>query len=68
MSKEGRFLIYCLEIYGAEKGIGANRAFELLDEHGAVGYIMRNYGALHTTGERYIVEDIDRYIATHQTV
>lgn len=65
MSKEGRFLVYCLQIYAVAKGVGAHQAYEMLERSDAIGYIMRNYEALHTTGEAYIVNDIDRYLETH---
>lgn len=66
MSDSGRFLIYCIEIYKAAKGSTGRQVIELFDRYGVTDYVMDCYGALHTTGERYIVDDIDRFIANRK--
>lgn len=63
MSEEGKFLIYCIEMYRAAKGISGQEAYELFRSTGADDYVRRSYGALHTTGERYIIEDLDEFLA-----
>ena len=63
MSREGAFLVYCLEVYRAAKGASGRAAVELFERFGVTGYVMRNYQALHTEGEQYLVRDIDRFIA-----
>ena len=65
MSESGKFLIYCIEMYRRAKQISGRAAYELFHSTGADEYVRRCYGALHTTGERYIIEDIDEYIASH---
>ncbi len=62
MSEQGRFLIYCIEMYRRAKHISGRAAYELFRLTGADDYVRRCYGALHTTGERYIIEDIDGYV------
>ena len=64
MSKEGRFLIYCIEAYKAAKGATSRQVYSAFKKYGVIGYIREYYESLHTVGERYIVDDIDRYIAT----
>lgn len=63
MSEEGRFLIYCIEMYRCAKRMTGHDAYELFRSTGADEYVRRSYGALHTTGERYILEDIDDFLA-----
>ena len=63
MSEEGRFLIYCIEMYRNAKGMSGQDAYELFRSTGADDYLRQSYGALHTTGERYILEDIDDFLA-----
>ena len=62
MSEAGKFLIYCIEMYRRAKHISGRAAYELFRSTGADDYVRRCYGALHTTGEQYILEDVDGYI------
>lgn len=64
MSEAGRFLIYCIELYRAAKHIDGTAAYELFRSTGADEYVRNGYGALHTTGDGYILADIDDYIAS----
>lgn len=62
MSKEGKFLIYCIEIYKKEKNMNGKNVIKLFNKYSILEYIKCFYEALHTTGEKYIVNDIDIYI------
>ena len=62
MSEEGRFLIYCIETYKLAKRATGRQVYDLFERYGVLGYVRSCYGALHTTGDRYIVDDIDRFI------
>lgn len=62
MSNEGRFLIYCIERYKSAKGLTGKQVYELFTKYGVWEYIYFCFEALHTTGEKYIIEDIDMYI------
>lgn len=62
MSKEIRFLIFCIEIYRAAKALTGRQVIALFKQYGVTEYIIKFYEALHTTGEMYIVNDIDLYI------
>jgi hypothetical protein len=66
MSAEGKFLVYCLEMYRAAKNLTGRQALELFKRYGVVDYVMSCYEALHTTGTNYIVEDIDLFIEARQ--
>ena len=66
MSKEGRFLIFCIEIYKSAKNLKLKEVVELFQKYNVCEYIMECYGALHITGENYIINDIDLYIEARQ--
>ena len=67
MSAEGKFLVYCLEIYKAAKDMTGKQAIEMFKTYGVTEYILSCYEALHTTGANYIIEDIDLFVETQQT-
>ena len=66
MSKEGNFLVYCTEQYKSEKGMTGLQVSELFSKYRVRDYIYSCFEALHTTGENYIIEDIDLYIEARQ--
>ena len=68
MSKELKFLVYCLEIYRREKNLTGKQAIELFKKYGVIDYIISYYEALHTTGANYTIEDIDLFIEARQSV
>lgn len=66
MSRAGDFLVYCTEHYKAAKGLTGREVSELFSKYSVWEYIYTCFEALHTTGEKYIVEDIDLYIEARQ--
>ena len=66
MSKEGRFMIFCIEIYRSAKNLKGKEVMQLFEKYNVCEYIMSCYGALHTTGKNYIINDIDLYIEARQ--
>ncbi len=68
MSREGEFLIYCIEIYKAAKSMNGRDTMRLFNRYHVTEYVKRYFGALHTTGEKYIIEDIDSFIAAAKNV
>ena len=67
MSKEIKFMIYCLEIYKSEKNLTGRQVMNLFKRYRVTDYIIDYFEALHTTGMQYIVDDIDLYISARQT-
>ncbi|MBR4252529.1 MAG: DUF3791 domain-containing protein [Kiritimatiellae bacterium] len=65
MSREGKFLVFCMECYRAEKGLTGREVSALFAEHGVYDYVVRYFDSLHTTGVAYIVADIDAFIRSH---
>ncbi len=68
MSMEGKFLVYCLEMYRAAKSMTGKQTIELFKQYGVSDYVISCYEALHTTGTDYIVEDIDLFIEARQPI
>ena len=66
MSKEGKFLIFCLEMYKAAKHLTGKQVIELFKSYGVTDYILSCYEALHTTGINYIVADLDLFVEARQ--
>lgn len=62
MSKEGNFLVYCTEQYKSAKGLTGIQVSDLFNKYNVWEYIYSCFEALHTTGENYIIGDIDSYI------
>ncbi|MDR3293861.1 MAG: DUF3791 domain-containing protein [Clostridiales bacterium] len=57
------FISYCVEIYKQAKNMKGSDVSALFHKYNVWKYIYDCYGALHTTGSEYTVEDIDLYIA-----
>ena len=68
MSKEGNFLIFCIEQYKSAKNLTDRQVMELFNKYKVSEYIVSCFEALHTTGTKYIVEDIDLYIEARQAI
>jgi len=66
MSAEGKFLVFCFEMYRAAKSMTGKQVVELFKQYGVTDYVLSCYEALHTTGTNYIVEDIDLFIESRQ--
>lgn len=66
MSNEGKFLVYCLEIYKTAKDLTGKQVSQLFTKYGIWEYMYPCFEALHTTGDQYIVGDIDLYIEARQ--
>ena len=62
MSKAGNFLAYCTERYKSAKNLTGKQVSELFTKYQVWEYVYSCFEALHTTGERYIIEDIEQYI------
>ena len=62
MSKEIKFLIYCLERYRYLKKLSGKEVTILFAQYGIFDYIMKYFDSLHTMGDNYIVNDIDEIV------
>ena len=59
MSREGKFLIYCVETYKVAKNLTGKQGAELFTRYRGWKYVYSCFEALHTTGANYILEDTD---------
>ncbi len=67
MSKEGNFLVFCIEQYKSAKKLNGRQVIELFKNYKVSEYIVTCFEALHTTGTNYIIEDIDLYIEARKS-
>ena len=66
MSKEEKdialFVAFCIEEYGAAKGMSGEQVLDLFSKYGLVDYLSESYNVLHTQGCQWLIEEIDEYI------
>ncbi len=68
MSKELPFYVLCIEEYKNQKNLSGREVMDLFMKYSVLDYIKSFYEVLHTTGSKYIVDDIDLYIKSRQSV
>ena len=56
------FVAFCIEEYGAAKGISGEQVLDLFSKYGLVDYLSEFYDVLHTQGRQWLIEEIDEYI------
>jgi hypothetical protein len=54
--------VFCLESYKQAHQIAGKDAYALFNEYRVFNFIEDHYDVLHTTGQQFIIEDIDRYL------
>lgn len=62
MSKETAFAVFCLENYKVYRALTGKQAVQLFMQHGVFDYLREFYDVLHSTGHKYIINDIDIYL------
>jgi hypothetical protein len=63
IAEKSNFIAYCLEEYKHSENLTGKAVIDLFTQFHVLEYITSCYGALHTTGAAYIVEDIKAFIA-----
>jgi len=66
MSKTLEFMVFCLESYKTAHNLGGASALAVFDKYGVFEYLTSFYDVLHSTGQQYIVQDIDLFIRARQ--
>ena len=56
------FVAFCIEEYGAAKGLTGEQVLDLFSKYGLVDYLSEYYDVLHTQGRQWLIEEIDEYI------
>lgn len=62
MNKTLGFTVFCLESYKQLHNINGKSALEIFNDNMVFEYIDSFYDVLHSTGQAYIVNYIDKYI------
>lgn len=62
MSDKLKFKVFCFEMYKTDKKLNGFEAEELFEKYKVYDYLDEVYDVLHTTGHKYIINDIDEYI------
>ena len=60
------FTVFCLESYKQAHHLTGKAALKVFNDNKVFDYIQSFYDVLHSTGQDYIVEDIDLYINSRQ--
>ena len=63
-----KFKAYCLERYKYAHNLNGREVFSLFIKYGVMDYLSSFYDVLHSLGDKYIVMDIEEFIATRQSV
>jgi len=58
-----KFKVFCLERYKFAHNLNGRETLSLFKQYGVMEYIEAFYDVLHTFGDKYIVMDIDEFIA-----
>ena len=56
------FVVFCMEIYKAEKNISGKEVYELFEKYGVLKYLQDGYDMLHTQGNSWLISDIDKFL------
>ncbi|MCL2627408.1 MAG: DUF3791 domain-containing protein [Oscillospiraceae bacterium] len=62
-----KFKAFCIERYRYEHRLSGKEVVELFLQYGVFEYISSFYDVLHSFGDKYIVQDIDLFIAARKT-
>lgn len=68
MDKITKFIIFCIEEYKKSEKLSGKQVISIFNKYRVLDYIVAYYEALHTTGTKYIVDDINFYIEARQGV
>lgn len=69
-SESVAFLLYCIEMYKLKHNINGTEAHSIFAKNNINTFILDNFGALHTTGIEYVLEEIEEMISkeTNETI
>ena len=67
MSKELPFIVFCVEEYKVDKRMTGKEVLDLFNKYAVCEYIKTYYDVLHTTGTKYVINDIDLYIKSRKS-
>ena len=56
------FVAFCIEEYGAAKGMTGEQVLDLFSQYGVTDYLSKCFDPLHTQGRQWLIEEIDEFI------
>ena len=56
------FVAFCIEEYGATKGISGEQVLDLFTQYGVTDYLCKCFEPLHTQGREWLMAEIDDFI------
>lgn len=56
------FIAFCIEEYGAVKGMTGNQVLDLFMQYGVITYLSKCFDPLHTQSRQWLMADIDEFI------
>lgn len=56
------FVAFCIEEYGAAKGMTGEQVLDLFSQYGVTDYLSKCFEPLHTQGCQWLIEEIDEFI------
>lgn len=62
--KELFFLSFCVEAFKMRHHMQGGAVLALFDRLGVTQYLTDHFEVLHTQGEKWIIDDIDKFIET----
>ncbi len=66
MSKKDKdiafFVAFCIEEYGAAKGLTGEQVLDLFSKYGVTEYLSKCFEPLHTQGRQWLMDEIDEFI------
>lgn len=62
MSREGAYMVYCLERYRHARGLTGREVAAYFRKHGLYDYVMKFFGAFHTMGEELVFRELDEHV------
>lgn len=66
MSKKDKdialFVAFCIEEYGATKGMVGEQVLDLFVHYGVTDYLCQCFEPLHTQGRQWLMDEIDEFI------
>lgn len=71
MSKKDKdralFVAFCIEEYGATKGMKGEQVHDLFARYGVTDYLCKCFEPLHTQGRQWLIAEIDEFMDLRKT-
>ena len=56
------FVAFCIEEYGADKGMNGEQVLDLFSRYGVTDYLSKCFEPLHTQSRQWLIAEIDEFI------